>query len=236
MQFAISAAGRTHTGLVRRSNQDAWYGGRHLFAVADGLGGHTTSDIASMTVIDVLQHCDHPREEAKEEDLVTDLACSVHAANLELSHKITLDPDLSGMASTLVALLISHSVAVVANIGDSRAYLLRNNKTLQITEDHNYEHLVADAVSLPGVPQSLCRYLDGRSDGRSPDLTIWGLRHGDRFLLCSDGVSSYVPELEIHNTLAPCHTPAEAVDQLMALGLAYGGRDNITAVVVDVQL
>lgn len=235
MQFAVSAAGRTHIGLVKRRNQDAWYAGRQLFAVADGLGGHATSDIASNTVIDVLQRCDHPRDEAEQATLANDLARDIHTANIELSRKIALDPNLSGMASTLVAMLISHSMAVVAHIGDSRAYLMRDSQIFQITEDHNYEHLVADARSLPRVPRSLCRYLDGRSDGRSPDFTFWDMSPDDRFLLCSDGVSSCVPDSQVQNTLASCGTPAEAVDQLIALGLTYGGRDNITAVVVDVQ-
>lgn len=235
MQFSVSAAGRTHIGLVRRRNQDAWYAGRQLFAVADGLGGYVTSDIASKTVIDVLQRCDYPRDGAEQAHLAHDLAQAIHTANIELSRKIALYPNLSGMATTLVAMLISRSVAAVANIGDSRAYLMRDSKILQITEDHNYEHLVADACSLPGVPRSLCRYLDGRSDGRSPGLTFWSLRSGDRFLLCSDGVSSCVPDSQVQNTLSSCGTPADAVDQLIALGLTYGGRDNITAVIVDVQ-
>jgi serine/threonine protein phosphatase PrpC len=199
VSLTVTAAGRTHIGLVRRRNQDAWYAGRHLFAVADGLGGHVASDVASRTVMDVLRPYDQPSDPA---DLADVAGRAIHTANVVLGRTLATDPDVAGMASTLVALLCSGSAAVLANIGDSRAYLLRNGESVQITEDHNCTHLVADAAAVPGLPQSLCRYLDGRSDGRSPDLTCWTLRPGDRFLLCSDGLSSSVPQSEIHDVLA----------------------------------
>jgi PPM family protein phosphatase len=227
----VTAAGRTHIGLVRRRNQDAWYVGRHLFAVADGLGGHAASDVASRTVIDILRPYDQPSDPA---NLAAVAGRAIHTANVALSRKLATDLNLAGMASTLVALLCSGSAAVLANVGDSRAYLLRDGKIVQITEDHNCKHLVADAAAVPDLPQSLCRYLDGRSDGRSPDLTCWTLRPGDRFLLCSDGLSSYVPQSKIHDTLALRGASADAADQLITLGLNHGGRDNITVVVVDV--
>lgn len=236
MDRTVAAAGRTHIGLVRRRNQDAWYAGRHLFAVADGLGGHVASDVASRTVLDVLRRYDQPGSPADPVDLIAVAGRAVHAANVGVGREIATDPRRAGMASTLVALLCagSGSAAVVANVGDSRAYLLRDGESVQITEDHTYGSLVADAATVPDLAGSLCRFLDGRSDGRSPDLTCWTLRAGDRLLLCSDGLSSYVPHPEVHAVLAAHGAPADAAGQLITLGLDHGGRDNVTVVVVDV--
>jgi protein phosphatase len=143
------------------------------------------------------------------------------------------------MGTTLVALLRSGTTAVVANVGDSRVYLLRGERaagsTRQITEDHTYEHLVADSHLVPRLPGRLSRWLDGRIEGRSPDLTTWELRAGDRFLLCSDGLSSYVPFDQIDAALRSCPGAEGAAEQLVRLALEYGGRDNVTVIVIDVH-
>jgi serine/threonine protein phosphatase PrpC len=144
------------------------------------------------------------------------------------------------MGSTLVAMLWSETSAVLANVGDSRVYLLRNlgpdsNRILQITEDHTYGHLVSDAADVPNLPERLSRFLDGRVDGRSPDLTNWGLCPGDRFLLCPDGLSSFVPHHLIHDALRSSSGPGAVADRLITLALDHGGQDNVTVVTVDVR-
>lgn len=143
-------------------------------------------------------------------------------------------------AGTLVALLLAGTTAALANVGDSRAYLLRRHngnrgETTQITEDHTYGHLVADAASVPHLPERLARFLDGRPDGRSPDLTTVHLQPGDRILLCSDGLSSPVPHELIHATLNSSHAPATAADQLVALTLEHGAPDNVTVIIIDIR-
>ncbi len=172
----VVAAGRTHVGLVRRRNEDSLYVGRSLFAVADGLGGHVAGDIASATAIEALQPYDRQTDPAS---LPAALGRAVRDTNEALRRRIQTEPELAGMGTTLVAMLLSGAEAVLANVGDSRAYLLRgwdsgDSGTLQITEDHTFEHLVADAASVPDLPERLSRFLDGRIDGRSPDLTAWG--------------------------------------------------------------
>jgi serine/threonine protein phosphatase PrpC len=229
--IAIEAAGRTHVGLVRRRNEDAMYLGQSLFVVADGLGGHPAGDIASTTAIETLRSHDHHVDPA---DLPTALGRAINAANEALRKKIASQPELAGMGTTLVAMLRSGTAAVLANVGDSRAYLLRGPTTSQITEDHTYEHLVADAASVPNLPERLARWLDGRPDGRSPDLTTWDLRPGDRYMLCSDGLSSFVPHDLIDAALNTSSTPDETADQLITLALDRGGPDNITVIVIDV--
>jgi serine/threonine protein phosphatase PrpC len=237
LTLSVEAAGRTHVGLVRRRNEDSLYVGRSLVAVADGLGGHVAGDIASVAVIETLQSHDHVVDPA---DLPAALGRAVNAANEALRKRIETEPKLAGMGSTLVAMLWSGTAAVLANVGDSRAYLLRGPSsscggTSQITEDHTYEHLVADAANVPDLPERLSRWLDGRADGRSPDLTPWDLRPGDRFMLCSDGLSAVVPRELIHATLNSSRDPDETADRLTALAIDHGGPDNITVIVIDVR-
>ena len=142
------------------------------------------------------------------------------------------------MGTTLVALLRSGSDAVLANVGDSRAYLLRartsgRGRTIRISEDHTYAHLLSGADEVPNLPEKLARFLDGRRDGRSPDLTSFTLRPGDRVLLCTDGLSSYVSADVIHDVLAGSATAEEAAGRLVDAALDRGGPDNVTVLVLD---
>jgi protein phosphatase len=233
----IEAVGRTHVGLVRRRNEDCLHVGRSLVAVADGLGGHVAGDVASSTAVAALRPYDEPVHPA---GLPAALGRAVNAANEALRRRIEAAPELAGMGTTMVALLWSGTSAVLANVGDSRAYLLRRpgagkRDTVQITEDHTFQHLLADAASVPNLPASLSRFLDGRADGRAPDLTTWDLAPGDRFLLCTDGLSSFVPHELVHLTLAGSDSPDEAADRLVALAIERGAPDNVTVVVVDVR-
>ncbi len=238
--FTVEAAGRTDVGLVRRRNEDAMYVGERLFAVADGLGGHVAGDVASTTAIAALRAYDRP---VGQENLADTLGRAVSEVNGELRRRIARDSQLAGMGTTLVALLLAESsgepTALLANLGDSRAYLLRTRdglrQTAQITEDHTYAHLVADAADVPKLPEKLARFLDGRTDGRSPDLTPIRLQTGDRVLLCSDGLSSPVPHHLIHATLAAPGGPGQVADRLVRLALDHGGPDNVTVLVIDVR-
>jgi serine/threonine protein phosphatase PrpC len=233
MTVIVEAAGRTHIGLVRRRNEDSVYTGRSLFAVADGLGGHIAGDVASATVIDTLQHHDRQVDPA---DLATTLGRAVNEANAALRHRIDETPQLVGMGTTLVAMLWSQTTAVLANVGDSRAYQLRGgSQIVQLTEDHTYGNLVADAAGVPELPARLSRILDGRVDGRSPDLTVQHLSPGDRYLLCTDGLSTVVPSASIVDIMRSMDEPGEAADRLIASAIDRGGPDNITVIVADVR-
>jgi PPM family protein phosphatase len=239
MSLTVEAASRTHVGLVRRRNEDSAYAGQWLLAVADGMGGHVSGDIASATVIEAMRPYDRNLDPT---DLSTVLGQAVNAANEALHREIKAASNLAGMGTTLVALLWSEMTAVIANVGDSRVYLIRNGgvreaalpQLIQITEDHTYGNLVADAASVPNLPERISRFLDGRVDGRSPDLTIRDLRAGDRFLLCSDGLSSVVPHELIHGAMASPGAPGETADRLIGLAVDRGGPDNITVIVMDV--
>ncbi|RJL20200.1 PP2C family protein-serine/threonine phosphatase [Bailinhaonella thermotolerans] len=229
--FALEAAGASDVGLVRRRNEDAHYAGRWLFAVADGLGGHPAGDIASTTVINTLRNHDRQAEPAA---LVDVMGRAVFQANEAVRHATERRPELTGMGTTLVAMLWSQTTAVVANVGDSRAYLLRNQEIKQLTEDHTYGRLLAEASAVPNLSSAITRFIDGRAEGRSPDLTIHQLRSGDRILLCSDGLSGVVPHDLITARLASPGPPQARADRLVDDAIEQGGPDNVTVIIVDV--
>ncbi|WP_431913295.1 PP2C family protein-serine/threonine phosphatase [Micromonospora carbonacea] len=222
-------------GFVRQRNEDASYLGNFLFAVADGLGGHVAGDVASSTAIEALRQYDQVVGPGA---LPIVLGQAVNAANHALRQRIEAEPNLAGMGTTLVAMLRAGAAVALANVGDSRAYLLRggqqHGQTTQITEDHLYKHLVADAANVPHLPDRLTRFVDGRQDGRAPDITLLTLAPGDRLLLCTDGLSSYVPHDLLHSALATSTSTQEAVDRLIASALDQGGPDNVTVVVIFV--
>jgi protein phosphatase len=227
----VRAVGRTDKGLVRRRNEDAFYVGRHLYAVADGLGGHVSGDVASSTVIDAIQRFDTDVEPLLLRDT---LGRAVDAGNRALAAQIERSPDTAGMGTTLVMLLVSGDRAALANVGDSRAYVRRSGQPVrQITEDHVFAHMLAQSSLVPNLPEKLSRFLNGRPGGLSADLTETVLHAGDRVLLCSDGLSSYVPAESINDILCDVAQPDDAAEQLVAVALDHGGHDNVTVVVLD---
>lgn len=228
MTATFTAAASTHVGLVRPRNEDAHFAGKHLFAVADGLGGHPAGDVASRTVIDAIAAFDQAAV-----DPVAALGEAVRAANAAVRSAVAADPNRARMGSTLVALLASDGRLALVNVGDSRCYRLRDGTLERLTDDHVYSRLVGGADISAKLGERLTRYVDGRADGRSPDLTVLEVKPGDRFLLCSDGLSSYVPLVEIERTLREVDDMAAAADTLVEVALTHGGHDNVTVVVVD---
>jgi protein phosphatase len=226
--FALVAAAASETGLVRPNNEDAAYSGRWLFAVADGMGGHAAGEVASAAVIESLR--------AHDTDMGADALLEVlgHAAteaNAEVARRAAEDPARFGMGTTLTAMLWSGNKAALVHIGDSRAFRLRDGQLRRITEDHVLGNLVSNAGALA---PALSRYLDGRSD-RSPDLGLRELQAGDRYLICSDGLSPVVSTEAIGAALAAAPDPADAVRQLVAMAEEAGGPDNVSVIVIDVR-
>jgi PPM family protein phosphatase len=227
--ITVAAAAASETGLVRQNNEDAAYSGRWLYAVADGMGGHAAGEVASAAVIKSLRVRD---VEVPPADLLRTLGRAVADANGEVARRVAEDPARQGMGTTLTAMLRSGDQVAIAHIGDSRAFLLRGGRLRQITEDHTIGHLVADATD--ALTPVLARYLDGRPD-RSPDLVLRELRPGDRYLLCSDGLSPEVADDTIRDILATAADGAEAVRQLVGLADEAGAPDNVTVIVIDVR-
>jgi protein phosphatase len=230
MKATVRSAAATSVGLVRENNEDSAYAGRWLFAVADGLGGHVAGEVASAIVIESLRSCDAAVAAA---DLAETLGRAVSAANDGLRRKVAADHRLDGMGTTLTAMLWSDSSAALAHIGDSRGYLLRQGELRQITEDHTLGKLIADVAVSARLAPALVRYLDGRAD-RVPDLTVRDIRPGDRYLLCSDGLTGVVTDEIMREVLASAEDAEQAVGQLVSLANDGGGPDNTTVIIVDV--
>ena len=225
----IAWAAGSSTGIARAANEDAAYAGRWLLAVADGMGGHVAGEVASAAAIAALCPCD---AEASPADLLEVLSRAVSRASGELRHRIEQDPGLAGMGTTLTAMLWSGYTFALAHIGDSRAYLLRSGRLRQLTEDHALSNLVADSRNSPLLAPLMTRYLDGRPD-RSPDLGIHEAMPGDRYLLCSDGLSAVVSDQAIREELETGDDLERIIERLTGLANNAGGPDNITAIVID---
>ncbi len=225
--FSLVWAAASVTGLVREGNEDSVYAGRWLFAVADGMGGHAAGEVASAAVIESLRSRDR---EVAPDVLVDVLGQAVGEANAEVARRAAEDASRRGMGTTLTGLLWSGVVVAVVHIGDSRGFRLRDGRLRPITEDHIMGRLLSNAGALAPV---LSRYLDG-SPYRSPDLGLRELRCGDRYLLCSDGLSPVVSAEAIRGVLVAAASPGEAVRQLVALAEGAGGPDNISVIVIDV--
>ncbi len=236
MTLRLRYAVRSHVGRVREGNEDSAYAGSRLALVADGMGGHAAGEVASSAVVAALSQLD---DDEAGLDLLEVLAQAVQAANDHLRAMVDADSSLDGMGTTLTAMLSSGTRLGLAHVGDSRAYLLREGEFSQITHDQTLVQRMVDEgrITLEQAethPQRslLTQALDGRA-GVQPDLSVREARRGDRYLLCSDGLSGYVPVGSIAETLA-LPNAEEAAERLIELALEAGAPDNVTVVIADV--
>jgi PPM family protein phosphatase len=235
MTLALRYAARSDQGLVRTNNEDSVYAGPRLLAVADGMGGHAAGEVASNVVISSLAYLD---EDRRADDLINELREATANANSHLRRLTAEDPNLEGMGTTLTGLLFAGSRIGVVHVGDSRAYLLRGGELAQITHDDTFVQALIDEGRLTkeeahSHPQRslILRALNGTDV--EPDLSIREARIGDRYLLCSDGLSDVVSTETIFETLQ-LPDPQQSADRLVELALRGGGPDNVTCVVADV--
>jgi protein phosphatase len=194
------------------------------------LGGHAAGDVASATVIEAIRPFDVAEDDPGRLTMI--LGAAVRKANERLADRVRADPGLAGMGSTLTAMLWSGSHVAVANVGDSRAYLLRNRVLRQITEDHVLANLVASPMPVQ-TGEYLVRFLDARP-GWSPDLTVRVVRPGDRYLICSDGLSGVADPEVIRDVLSGTGDLDQAVADLIRLAHDAGAPDNVTLIATDV--
>jgi serine/threonine protein phosphatase PrpC len=236
MTLVLKYVARSDRGLVRSNNQDAVYAGPRLLAVADGMGGHAAGEIASKIVIAALAPLD---DDEPSDDLLSQLREAVENGNGAISELVANDPELDGMGTTLTAILFAGSRLGLVNIGDSRTYLMRNGSVTQITHDDSFVQSLIDegritAEEANSHPQRslLLRALTGH-DSIEPTLNLREVRPGDRYLLCSDGLSGVIS----HETLAEAmhiSDPQTCADRMIELALRGGGPDNVTVIIADV--
>jgi len=231
------ATARTETGPVRRHNEDAVFAGPRLVAVADGVGGAAAGEGSSRLAIDVVAHLAGSR---LDRPLDAALADAVETANDTIRFVAGCRPRMAGMGTTLTAVALDDDgVYVLANVGDSRTYLLRDGALARLSRDDSLVQELIDSGELSEAearrhPQRslVLEALDGRAREPAPAARV-PARAGDRLLLCSDGLSDVVDDDTIAATLRDA-SRARCSERLIELALAAGGRDNISAVVADV--
>ena len=235
MTLALRYAARSDRGLVRANNEDSVYAGARLLALADGMGGHAAGEVASQLVIAALAHLDNDEPGG---DLLSKLEHAVHQGNTDIAEQVELHPELEGMGTTLTAILFAGDRLGMVHIGDSRGYLMRDGELAQITKDDTFVQTLVDegritAEEAHSHPQRslIMRALTGHEV--EPTLIMREAREGDRYLLCSDGLSDPVSQETILEALK-LPDVTESADRLIELALRGGGPDNVTVVVADV--
>lgn len=226
---------RTEIGNVREHNEDSLTVLPPLFAVADGMGGHEAGEVASEITINTLNDLAPQSADAEA------LARAVVAANLNVIKAPSQGVGREGMGTTLTATILEKERLVIAQVGDSRAYLLHNGSLQQLTRDHS---LMADMIEAGQLTEAEARVHPNRSvitraigsdPHMQPDLYELNVETGDRLLLCSDGICGMIEDHEIASIMRQAPSAQNCADQLVEAALAAGGFDNATAVVVDVE-
>ncbi|MFF0163161.1 Stp1/IreP family PP2C-type Ser/Thr phosphatase [Streptomyces sp. NPDC005263] len=237
MSLSLRFAAGSHKGMIREGNEDSGYAGPRLLAIADGMGGAAAGEVASSEAISTIVALD---DDVPGSDVLTSLGTAVQRANDQLRAMVEEDPQLEGMGTTLTALLWTGQRLGLVHVGDSRAYLLRDGVLTQITQDHTWvqrlvdEGRITEEEATTHPQRSLLMRALGSGDHVEPDLSIREVRAGDRYLICSDGLSGVVSHQTLEDTLASYQGPHETVQNLIELALRGGGPDNITVIIADV--
>ncbi|WP_286957433.1 PP2C family protein-serine/threonine phosphatase [Brevibacterium sp. UBA7493] len=234
----LRSAARSHVGAVRKNNQDSGYAGPNFLLIADGMGGHAGGDVASAITVARLSELD---ADDHEHDASEALRTAILDANERITNSVAEKPELAGMGTTVTALLRAGSKLALAHIGDSRGYLLRDGELDLVTHDHTFVQMLVDegritAEEAEHHPQRsvVMRVLGDVGAAPELDMSIREARLGDRWMLCSDGLTGFADIDEIKHTLATVDDPGACCDRLVEMALEGGGADNITVVIGDV--
>jgi serine/threonine protein phosphatase PrpC len=226
----------TDTGRQRRANEDSMLAHSPLFVVADGMGGAQAGEVASRLAIESFQGGLDDTTDAE-----AALAACAHTANVSIHERSQASPEHAGMGTTLTAVYVGAEEVAIAHVGDSRAYCLRDGKLLRLTDDHSLvDELIRQGKLTPEEavehPQ---RSVITRALGPEPEVEIdtrsYRARDGDVYLLCSDGLTTMVPDALLAEILLAHHQLRAAGEALIAAANEAGGRDNITVVLLRVE-
>jgi serine/threonine protein phosphatase PrpC len=236
MTLHLRFAAHSEVGLVRKNNQDSGYASANLLVVADGMGGAAAGDLASAVAIDAIRKVDAPTPAGQ---MLEVLAGALHKANDRIADLVDADYALEGMGTTVTGVLFDGSQFGLAHIGDSRAYLLHENRLERLTHDHSWVQSLVDEGKINQDEAAvhphrslLLKVLNGQP-ANDPDLTLVRVEPGDRLLLCSDGLCGLVDDPAIEESLRLPNLDA-ALGRLVEEALAAGGIDNITVILADV--
>ncbi|HEU5004297.1 MAG TPA: Stp1/IreP family PP2C-type Ser/Thr phosphatase [Actinomycetota bacterium] len=224
-------AAATDRGLVRANNEDAYLLAPPLYAVADGMGGHRAGEVASAEALQTLS-----KQAGHDSD---SLVAAVDAANAAVYARASTSPDLAGMGTTITAMLTTHDGVQIVHVGDSRAYRLRDGRLRRLTQDHTVVDRLAreGKITQDEIEHHPQRSVLERALGVSPevdvDVQLIDVHPGDRLLLCTDGLTAMLHDDDIRRVLHAERDPQAATQRLIREALNAGGKDNVTAIVVD---
>lgn len=246
LPFNLNYAGLTDIGSVRDNNEDCWSADPEFgcYIVSDGMGGalagEVASDIVAHQLPDILKkYIPLELDEISNEAVCNDLFKGLTEVNDIVCKRSAEDPECQGMGATLVMLMIRGPQVMVVHAGDSRAYLLRDNQISCLTNDHNMLQVLLDegsvtpeeAIGHPAGCELLCDV--GMPEGMYADVIYYDMVHGDKILLCSDGLNGMVRDEEIEHIMNKNNTPEVICQELIQAAIHGGGQDNVTALVID---
>jgi protein phosphatase len=234
-RLLLRYAARSDIGLVRQTNEDSGYAGGHMLVVADGMGGHAAGELASSTAVAIFAELDR---EPPGENALAALADAIENAHDELRDIVAASPDFSGMGTTITAMSWEGDRVAIAHVGDSRAYLLRDDRLTQLTKDHTFVQTLVDSGRITRAEAAvhrkrnlLIKALDG-VHVVEPDLSMREAKAGDRFLLCTDGLHGVLTDEQLQQLMS-VGDPTGTVTSLVEKALEAGAPDNVTCVIAD---
>lgn len=234
------SAAVSHVGRIRSNNQDSGYAGRHLFVVADGMGGHAGGDVASAIATKRIAEAD--TDYAAAADAEEALRSAMIAANSLLAETVFEHNELTGMGTTVSGIVRVGDQVALAHIGDSRIYRFRDGKLEQVTADHTFVQRLVDSGRITAEEAAvhprrsvLMRVLGDVDASPEIDTQVLDTRPGDRWVLCSDGLSSYVTEDRLASILSTVRSAQSAADQMVKESLDHGAPDNVTVIIADID-
>jgi protein phosphatase len=238
----FTCAGRTDVGIVRSGNEDNYLmlPDRAVFIVADGMGGHAAGEVASEMAVRIVAQELGDLDGLDVEGKAERLRRAIREANAAIFERTLTEHDKRGMGTTATALILSGRRYLIGQVGDSRAYLLRDRQLLQLTKDHSYVQEQVDAGVLTPEQARYHPYSNvitrcvGSASEVQPDTLVGDVRDGDVFLLATDGLTGMVDDRRLFRLLSSRATPQRVVEALIAEANGRGGLDNITAIVVHV--
>ena len=239
MATVKASAAVSHVGRIRANNQDSGYAGRTLFLVADGMGGHAGGDVASAIATRRIAEAD--ADYVSTTEAAASLEGALIAANRELAETVGDHSELTGMGTTVSAMILQGDRVVISHIGDSRIYLLRSGELSQISTDHTFVQRLVDAGRITAEEAMvhprrsvLMRVLGDVESSPEIDSMVLDTRAGDRWMLCSDGLSGVVSFDELHEIMSADAGAKQVADRLVKASLDGGAPDNVTVVVIDI--
>ena len=241
MQFTCAA--RTDVGIVRSGNEDSYlmHSERGIFIVADGMGGHAAGEVASEMAVRITSRAIGSLRGMSDEEASDRMRTAIRIANDAIFERTLSEHDQQGMGTTATVLVLLEGRYLIGQVGDSRAYLLRDGQFLQLTKDHSYVQEQVDAGLLTpdqarGHPySSIITRCVGASGEVVPDIYVGSLEQGDIILLASDGLTGMLEDEELIRILSSNGEPQHWVDRMITEANRRGGRDNITAIVVRTE-